>query len=314
MNTTKYIAFRKKRELGEIISETFIFLRRNGKPLFNVLVRTCIIPFILLIVAVGYYTKASAGANVFTSFGSGDSDIGGFVIALFALVITGIIYNAMLYGSTSEYIKAYIARQDRPDTAIVVQTIKDKTGSYIGLGLMNLLIVVAIAAIPGALGAYLFASGSEGLGVFSMFLIIFPILYVYVKLTVIFPVLANKELSTVETLKESWRLLKEEWWMTFFTILILGFLIGIIGFVFQLPAVIYTMVKTFAAVQSGSMSDPTAMFDTVYVVLQTLASSVNYILYVILAIAVNFIYFNLNERKNQSGTLDQIDRIGSNNA
>lgn len=313
MMSTKYLEFRKKRELGNIVSDTFIFLRRNAKPLFTVLLRTCIIPFIVLILAVGFYTKASSGASFITGFVSG-GDISSFLLGFIGLMVTGIIYNAMLYGSTSEYIKAYIKDQEQPDTAEVVKNIKNKTGNFIGLGLLNLVIVITIALIPAGIGAFLFSSGSEGLGVLIVFIAIFPIFYVYIKLAVIFPVLSNKELSVSETLKESWRLLKEEWWMTFFTIIILGLLIGIIGFVFQIPALIYTMVKTFTAVQSGSIGDPAAMFDGVYIALQTIASSINYILYVILAIAINFIYFNLNERKNQSGTLDQIDQIGTTNA
>lgn len=313
MMNTKYLEFRKKRELGNIVSDTFIFLRRNAKPLFTVLLRTCIIPFIVLILAVGFYTKATSGASFITGFVSG-GDISSFLLGLIALMVTGIIYNAMLYGSTSEYIKAYIKDQEQPDTAEVVKNIKNKTGNFIGLGLLNLVIVIAIALIPAGIGVFLFSSGSEGLGVLIVIMAIFPILYVYIKLAVIFPVLSNKELSVSETLKESWRLLKEEWWMTFITIIVLGLLIGVIGFIFQIPALIYTMIKTFTAVQSGSIGDPAAMFDGVYIALQTIASSINYILYVILAIAINFIYFNLNERKNQSGTLDQIDQIGTTNA
>ena len=131
---------------------------------------------------------------------------------------------------------------------------------------------------------------------------------------VIFPAMVNRELTVVASLKESWRLVKDEWWKTFITVIIITFLIGIIGFVFQIPVLIYTIIKTFAAVDAGSMSDPTALYDTVSITLQTLASAMNYILYVILAIAINLIYFNLNERKDQSGSLDQIDSIGHTNA
>lgn len=313
MSVLKHIEFRKQRELGPIISDTFTFLRRNAKPLFSVLVRTCAIPFILLIVAVGFYTKESSGSNILTTFG-GESDISGFVIALFGLAIAGILYNAMLYGSTSEYIKAYITQGDRPDPTTVVDTVKGKTGSYIGLGFANLAIVLGIALIPAAIGGYLIASGSMGLAVLMVFILIVPLIFIYVKLSVIYPLMTNKELSIADTIKESWNLVKGEWWMTFFTVLIIGILISIIGVVFQLPATIYSMIKMVTAVQSGSMGDPAAFFDNIYLVLQVLASAINYILYTILAIAINFIYFNLNERKNQSGSLDQIDSIGSTNA
>ncbi|TVZ51125.1 hypothetical protein [Dokdonia sp. Hel_I_53] len=312
MNTSNYIIFKKQRELGQIVSDTFVFLRRNLKPLFKVLAKTCSIPFLLLIIAVGFYTKISAGLDFFSVENMGQ-DVGSFIIAIIALGTTGIIYNAMLYGSVSEYIKAYIATGDKPNKAAVVNEIKKKTGSFIGLGFVNLLIFLAAILIPAALGSYLFASGSESLGILLLFLSFFPVLYLYVRFSVIYPTISNQETSTTETFSLSGQLVKGEWWMTFITIFIIAILIGIIGFVFQIPVAIYTFIKTFTSMQSGSMSNPKELFDGVYLVLQIIASSVNYLLYVILAICVNFIYFNLNERKNQSGSLDQIDQIGSKN-
>ena len=306
----KDIHFRKQRELGQIISDTFVFLRRSAKPLLSVLVRTCSIPFIILIVAVGYYTNVSAGSNFLTTF-SGTADIAEFVIALIGLALAGIIFNALLYGSTSVFVKHYIAQNQNPEVSVVVQHIKDKTSSILGLGFANLLIILAVAFLPAAIGGFLFASGAETLGILLIFLVIFPLLFVYVKLSVIFPALIDRDLSIQESIKESWKLVKDEWWMTFITIFIIALLIGVIGFVFQIPVVIYTIIKTVTSVQSGTMGDPEAFFDTTYLVLQVIGSSMNYILYTILAIALNFIYYNLNERKNQSGSLDQIDTIGA---
>ena len=219
MTLIKLVQFRKQRELGQIISDTFTFLRQNAKPLFSVLVRTCSIPFILLIVAVGFYTKSTAGANFLTSFGDG-TNMASFFISVICLAIVGIIYNSMLYGSVSEYIKAYIAGGDVPDATAVVDTIKSKTGTFLGLGFTNLLIILGIALIPIAVGGALFAAGSEVIGILIIIVAIFPLLYAYVKLSVIFPALTNKNLSIKETIKESSKLIKEEWWMTFITLII----------------------------------------------------------------------------------------------
>ncbi len=312
MKNTNYIIFQKQRELGQIVSDTFVFLRRNLKPLLKVLVRTCSIPFILLLIAVGFYTKTSTGVDFFSS-GNDSLDIGSLMIAIIALGITGIVYNAMLYGSVSEYIKEYITTGEKPERVTVVNEVKKKTGSFIGLGFLNLLIFIAAFIIPAALGSYLFASGTKFLGIVLVIISFFPVLYLYVKFSVIYPTFTNQKTSVTETFAQSGELVKGEWWMTFFTIFIIAILIGIIGFVFQIPVAIYTFIKTFTSVQSGSMSNPKELFDGVYLVLQIISSSVNYILYVILAICINFIYFNLNERKNQSGSLDQIDQIGNEN-
>jgi len=54
-----------------------------------------------------------------------------------------------------------------------------------------------------------------------------------------------------------------------------------------------------------------SMFDWVYITLSVLSSAVQYILAGIFAIAIAFIYFNLNEKKNQTGTFETIESIGS---
>lgn len=312
MNTSKQVIFKKQRELGSIIGDTFSFLRRNVKPIFSVLVRTCSIPFILLVVAVGFYTKSTVGVS-YLNIGDLRGSIGTLIVSVLTLGIMGVIYNAMLYGSVSEYIKAYIVAGNVPDTSVVVNEVKKKTSSFIGLGFANLLIIIIALIIPVGIGAFLFASGSEVFGFLLMLTAFIPMIYFYVRFSVIYPVFSNKNLSIADSFKKSGHLVKNEWWMTLITIIIITILISIIGFVFQLPATIYILIKTFASVQSGSLGDPAELVDNVSIILQTLASSVSYILYVILAICINFIYHNLNERKTQSGSLDQIDQIGTEN-
>lgn len=305
------IIFNKKRELGQIIGDTFTFLRRNMKPLFSVLIRTCSIPFILLIVAAGFYAKNSTGLNI-TNINSLGDNITELLLSIGAISISGLLYNAMLYGSVSEYIKAYIAKGDIPDTTTVSDQIKNKIGSYVGLAFLNALIVLLIAIVPLCLAIFSFSSEIWSLGLLFILLTIVAMIYFYTKYTVIYPILTNEEDATLTSaFRKSGKLIKNEWWITFFTVLIMAILISLIGFIFQIPVVIYTMIKAFSSIQSGSLSDPSAIYDGVYVVLQTFASAASYILYVILAVSINFIYFNLNERKTQSGSLNQIDQIGS---
>ncbi len=304
------IILRKKRELGSIIGDTFTFLRRNIKPLFSVLIRTCSIPFIILLVAAGFYAKNSSGLD-FTRINSSGENITEIIISLIALTITVLIYNAMLYGSVSEYMKAYIEKGDVPDTTSISDKIKNKIGSLIGLSFLNALIILAIIFIPLILVFYSFSSGIWPLGLLFIMITLVAMAYFYVRFTVIYPVLINEEGATLtSSFKKSGKLIKDEWWITFFTLIIIGILVGLISSVFQIPVVIYTFIKTFSSIQTGSISNPADLFDGVYLVLQTIASAAGYILYVILAVCINFIYFNLSERKTQSGSLNQVDQIG----
>ncbi len=311
---TSYIEFKKKRELGDILSDTFKFLRKNFMPILKVLIRTTIIPFVLLLVAVGYYTYAISGVGAFNIFNNESFDIGTVVIALVLLLITGVLYNAQLFGSISMYIQAYNKHRSIPNVDEVAQSIIRDSWKFIVLGFINFLILVVISilcVLPGILMAS--TLGSEVLGVFMILLAIIPVLYFYVRFSLIYPVFIYDKVVYLNTFVRSGALVKGQWWMTFLTLLVIVILIGVIGFVFSLPGAIYNAVKAFSIVQEGSLSDPSSFTDWISISLQVIASAINYLLYIILGISINFIYFNLNELKNSTGTLEQIDRLGSSN-
>ncbi|MGK0252265.1 MAG: hypothetical protein ACI81G_001705 [Gammaproteobacteria bacterium] len=73
----------------------------------------------------------------------------------------------------------------------------------------------------------------------------------------------------------------------------------------------YVMTKTILLSQEGSLSDPSQVIDWVFILLQTIANAASYILYIVMAITYNLIFFNLSEHKTQSGSLAEIDTIGN---
>ena len=65
----KYIQFKRERDLGEILSDTFKFIRENYKPLLKALLKYTGPVFLLQLFALGYYSYVSVGQgnNLFTS-------------------------------------------------------------------------------------------------------------------------------------------------------------------------------------------------------------------------------------------------------
>lgn len=100
--------------------------------------------------------------------------------------------------------------------------------------------------------------------------------------------------------------------MTFITLIVIYLLVYVIGLVFQVPLIIYTIIKTLAMVSEGSISDPSSNSDWVFITLNVFASVIQYLLSTISIIALAFIYFNLNEHKNLTGTFETIDKLGNN--
>ncbi len=286
---TKYIEFKKKRELGDILTDTFAFLRQEGKSLFSVIVKTCGVPFILLLLASAYYTYASSSLFDPVSISRGGMfNSGAVIIALILMLIALLAFYGLLFGSVLHYIKVYVSGQGTVDYDTVVQGVKKDFGNILGLGVLSGIIIF-----------------------FGFMLCVLPGIYLYVPMSLVFSILVFRNVSVSDSISESFQLVKNEWWITFATLFVLGLIIWVISMVFSIPALIYTFTKTFTAASEGTYANPSDMVDWVFIGLNTISSAAQYALYVITAIASAFIYFNLNERKYSTGALEQIDSLGN---
>ncbi|WP_298546420.1 hypothetical protein [uncultured Aquimarina sp.] len=286
----QYIDFKKKRELGDILSDVFAFLRTNFKPLFSVLFKTSGIVFIVMLFTIGYYTYSSS--NLLDPFNiAGNSQIfnsGAIIIAALVMLISVLIFYGLMFGTVLHYIKVYIDNNGVINQKTITDGVKNDLGSIIGLAILSSIMTgigLALCVVPG--------------------------IYLYVPLSLVFPILIFRKSGVFDAIGESFELVKNEWWITFATLLVIGILSYIISMVFSIPAIMYTFFKTFTAATEGSFSDPSSMFDWVFILLNTISSVIQYIIiYLFTSISSAFIYFNLNERKHHTGTLEQIDSLG----
>ncbi|RXG16336.1 hypothetical protein DSM03_103523 [Leeuwenhoekiella aestuarii] len=281
------ITFKKQRELGEIITDTFKFLRLEYKPLFKALLRNAAIPFLILIGISAYYTGISTDFDMFSNDMFNAANI---ILPLIGLFIAVFFYYGVLYGTVLNFIKLYIKNQGVVDQDELKVLVRQDLGNLTGL---TFLIAIMIF--------------------FGFMLCFFPGVYVAVPLSLTWAILVFQNQSVGDSISDSFKLVKNEWWITFATMFILGLLMWIANMVFSIPALIYTVGKGFASAEQISQGDMSSMFDWVYVLLNVLSSAVQYILAGIFAIAIAFIYFNLNEKKNQTGTFETIESIGSGN-
>jgi len=278
-----YIQFKKQRELGEIISVTFKFLRENYKALIKSITQVVVPTFILLVVALAYYTYTVAGSPLAAIEGNSEE----FLISVFIMAVTLLLFYASLYGTILHYIKSYIENNGIVDESEI------KTGAQDDLG--KLFMAFIISAVIVFAGLILF---------------IVPGIYLMVPLSMVATVLVFSKLSLGDSIYYSFSMVKDHWWTTFFSLVVIWLLVYVIGLVFQLPLIIYTFVKMFAVVQEGSSVDPVSYSDWVFIMLNVISSVIQYLLSSIFVIALAFIYFNLNEHKNLTGTYETIDKLG----
>lgn len=285
-----YIEFKKKRELGDILKDVFAFLRTNIKPLFSILFRTTGISFAILIIAVGYYTHQSSNildlfdvrknSQIFTS--------ANFMISLLFMFASTVLFYGLIFGTILHYIKVYIDGHGVIDRSLIMEGVKKDFGKIIGLSILSSLITS-----------------------FGFLLCVIPGIYFYVPMSLAFSMLVFRNIGVFDTISESFELVKNEWWITFATFLVILILAYIISMVFSIPAIMYMFIKTFTAAAEGTFSDPSTMFDWISITLSTIASVLQYIIiYLLTAVSSAFIYYNINERKNHTGTLERIDSLG----
>ncbi len=284
MLNNKNIPFKQQRDLGDIINDTFRFIRENYKLLFQYIYKLVGPFFILLIFAVGYYTYTVAGSPLEAITGR----TGGFIISFLILGASLLLFYAALYGTVLHYIKSYVKNDGQVDEMEVRTGVKN---DYFNLVLLSILSAILIIA--------------------GLMLFILPGIYLMVPLSLAGTILVFKNYSVTEAISYSFTLIKNFWWMTFLALFVIWILVYIIGLVFQVPLIIYTVIKTLTMAQEGSLADPASFADWIFITLNIFSSVIQYLLSTISIIALAFIYFNLNEHKNLTGTYETIDNLGN---
>lgn len=289
MQPTNFIEFKKQRELGEILSDTFGFLRLEFKPFFGTLLKIVGPYLLIMLVALGFYMFSFGDIlNIATVSSSNDmfSPIV-LVLSLIVLLFSSIMVYAVSYGGVLYYIKEYIDNTGTVEFEKVKKQVYANFWSIIGLGLLvgiSLLIGYMLCLIPG--------------------------IYLTVPLALAFAIFVFQEKGASDAYSESFNLVKNEWWITFVTLLIIYIIIAVASAAFSLPAVIYSWISMGIFSGEFDAESINAFTDPIYLLLNLIQQVVQFLMRVVFLIASAFIYFNLNEKKNFTGTFERIDNLG----
>lgn len=288
MNTT-YILFQKERDLGGIISDTFRFLRENFSVLGKLIFRITGPVFVILLLALSYYSYLGMDTLQNPLFGISEGEnMDRYLIAFFTFIFALVAFYVLLYSTILHIIKSYVQNKGVIDETQVYQGIKDQFAGMLGLLLLNWLIISA-----------------------GLLLCVIPGVYLWVPLSIAPAVYVFKGLPVFDSISESFRLIKNNWWMTFFILFITVLLIYFIGFIFQVPMIFYMFFKGLTGAAEIRAGDPSSMIDWITIALNVISSLAQYLLYTIVIITSAFIYFSLDEQKNATGAYQTISDLGS---
>lgn len=138
----------------------------------------------------------------------------------------------------------------------------------------------------------------------SLFLLGFGI-YFGVVMSLFLIVMVREELGFVDTIERCFYLIKGNWWATFGLLFVASIIQGIIGWLAALPVGAITLMRL--AEIPGTESD------LLFITANTLSTVLSIYIYAIVAIALGFQYFNLVEKKDGTGLMEQAELIGQQN-
>lgn len=282
MSKQDIIEFKKERDLGEVISDTFKFFRMEWKGLLSVLVTTSLIPFLVVFVLgvfSGMETMSNMEENPFTAQ---------FNTSTLLVYLAMIIVYHLIVLSVFSYIKVYINKSGKVNFPEVYSLVKKNILNFTALGLL-----VAIVVFFGALFCLI------------------PGVYLGIVLSLAGGIYVFEEKGVFTSFGESFPMVNWKWWETFGVIFVTYLLMYVIMVVFSLPNVLYSFIKIGTLMKSQDMEAFGKIFeDPIYLVLAFISNLGQHVIYSFVAIALAFVYFDLNEQKNATGAFEKIDSLG----
>jgi len=288
---SEYIEFKKQRELGEILSDTFAFLRTQFKPFFGTYLKIVGPYLLVMMITLGlymYFVGNSFNNIIYnTSANEAASFATMFVIGILYIVAFVLVY-VMSQSTVLHYIKSYANGKGKIDEQEIKSEVYKRFGSFLGLGFL------------------------AGISIFAGLMFCFiPGIYLYVPLALSFSILVFDNKGATDAYGYSFTLVKDEWWITFATLFVVGIIVAVASYAFAIPTVIYQYAKM--GILSGEMDAESMMDvfkDPIYLLLNMIGTLAQFFLNLIAVIAGVFIYFNLNEKKNFTGTYERIKSLG----
>jgi hypothetical protein len=313
---TMRIEFRQQRNFGDKISATFDFLRANFLSIFRSII---FIAGPVILIGIGIFSIL--GSRIVDSwdtlFSNGfSSDVLVFITLIGGAVIYFVVIYVTIIAVVYSYIQLYL---DESDYINDLQTVFEYTKANFMTVLSTSFGIIAVVLlvyglIAGLLLGLIFGIGgsagaaSAGITVFLLFLVFIPlIIYTSVCLSFVFFIRVIEQAGFFESIRRSFSVVNGFWWETFGYVIVIGFIQGIFGYVFQIPMLVYA--EFFPLVSLGQM-EANGIYMVGYIITFLFYLFGSQILNVFNVTAISFQYFHLVETKEGVGLMQRINKVG----
>ncbi len=281
------IEFKQIREFEGIISGTILFIKQNIKALLKTFFSLC-----------GFFILGGMMSTIFMQLQMGDiresiqaGNYDGtsawatmFTWRYLAVIIFAVLNYTAMYTSVLSFIAVYIAKGN------VTPTLEEVWAYF---------------------KYYFFRVMWSGILIYMIWIVCFmlcivPGIYITPAFSIFFTIMILENVGFGEAFSRAFALVKENWWITFATLLVVGIITFICMMVIYAPAYILMMINAF----SGGGLDVLKGYQVFTSVSQYLAQ----VFSVIPIVATAFIYHNLVERKESQGLMNRIEDFGNTQA
>lgn len=274
------IELRRVRDFGQVINDSFVFLKENLKPLFASLLIICGF-FIVLscITTMSTYLKMSEiYSGRYENFQGGRFN---YVISLLISMSVAILEQTSVYLVTVCYISVYLQKNNVKPT---------------------------FAEVWGYFKYYFFRAFGSSVLVFILIIIgflfcIIPGIYLSPILSLVVPAIIIENASFGYAFNKSFRLIKENWWQVFGILFVMWIIVYVANSVAGYPITIIARGERFLSLKS---------FQVPLIVFFSIMRSILLLVYVLPGIAITVCYLNLEEQKEGTGLLSRIEKFGMN--
>lgn len=315
MENFKAIELHKTRDFGNKMNVTFEFVKQNFKALTKSILFIAGPPILVASMLIGSFIGDFF--NLATLGTSGDPELlqqyfmsVNFWLQLVLIFVFFLVSGVTTIATINNYILLYSEkRSNKIEVNEVWERVRATFWMYLGTMFLFSLLAIVVYALM-FLPVILLAAISPWLIFFGVIFLIVGFFYILVGSSLVFIVRAYEKISFFGAIMRSFRLVQGKWWSTFGLITVLYLIVGTVAYLFLIPWYAITLTSTLHNLSASTVQEPSSGYQLMTMFFFTLYYLVQMILYSLPNVGIAFQYFNLVERKEARGLMDQIDSIG----
>ncbi len=271
--------YRKPRDIGEVLTDTFQYIRLHYSTLGKGLIFFVMPFYIIQIVLVDDMSQ-----NIFQAIGNSEAEAQAlssiFSRKYFLSLLMSVLGTSMLSVITFKHVQL-TSNNREADSSNLIDNVVPNVLSFIAL----------YSLISFAL-------------VFSVFAFILPALFLGIQWSLAPAALLIEEQGVFKALSRSWELVKDYWWVTFGLLILMFIITTVATYVFVIPTAILSVIISSIGTEGDS-----GIFSLLYTFILGATTVISSLLYSIMQIAISLHFFNLVERKEGGALRSKIESL-----